>query len=71
MEKLLGKFAALSIITIGRGPECLNHSVVSTMFGNTSNNEAINHEDPELTILVDLLLVIRKFPLFFIFPLLR
>ena len=39
--RLLGQLAALSIITIGRGPECLNPSVVSAMFGNTSNNEAI------------------------------
>ena len=48
--RLLGQLAALSIITIGRGPECLNPSVVSAMFGNTSINEAINHEDAELNI---------------------
>ena len=51
--RLLRELAALSIISIERGPDFFNPSVISAWFGNTSNNEAISHEDAELQILVD------------------
>ena len=45
---MLGQLCALAIIKIGRGPECLNPSVVKCLFSICYDNDDINHNNGEL-----------------------